>query len=304
MPRRSGTPCLTPQSVRNCQIGVGSAGCPAPPPSEPDRRVSRIRLSGRWSYLKEDWQARRWAVARSNSPSSAKHPLFEGRQHAVGPDPQFSPEPLRSAPGRSVVVSSREHSLRFAFCVLVHPTSTFLDPFAPRALPRFPAPMGPLTPAGPLPPGCAACSVLAARGTRRKAWALESRSDPHCASSRVSPPGLPAGLHPSRHQAFRAFRLQPPLVAPGSVCFSPGLTAFSRRHLGLRPSLAGSPRRQAESSFLSCGLLVHLRLLPTSPRGDAVTFSYRVQTRPWRGLSPRRLGALGCALGWVLCTHA
>jgi hypothetical protein len=26
----------------------------APPPSEPDRRVSRIRLSGWWSYLRED----------------------------------------------------------------------------------------------------------------------------------------------------------------------------------------------------------------------------------------------------------
>jgi hypothetical protein len=27
-------------------IGVGRAGSPAPPPSEPDGRVSRIRLSG------------------------------------------------------------------------------------------------------------------------------------------------------------------------------------------------------------------------------------------------------------------
>src|SRR4051812_5734054 len=29
----------------------------APPPSEPYRRISRIRLSGRWSYLEEDWRA-------------------------------------------------------------------------------------------------------------------------------------------------------------------------------------------------------------------------------------------------------
>jgi len=28
------------------KIGVGRAGSPAPPPSEPDGRVSRIRLSG------------------------------------------------------------------------------------------------------------------------------------------------------------------------------------------------------------------------------------------------------------------
>jgi hypothetical protein len=25
-----------------------------PPPSEPDRRISRIRLSGQWFYLRED----------------------------------------------------------------------------------------------------------------------------------------------------------------------------------------------------------------------------------------------------------
>jgi len=36
-------------------------------------------------------------------------------------------------------------------------------------------------------------------------------------------------------------------------------------------SKAGSPRRQGESSSSSSGLLVHLRLLPTSPHGDAVT---------------------------------
>ena len=30
------------------KIGVGRADCSAPPPSEPDVRVSRIRLSGWW----------------------------------------------------------------------------------------------------------------------------------------------------------------------------------------------------------------------------------------------------------------
>jgi serine/threonine protein kinase len=36
-------------------IGVGGVGWSRlPPPSEPDRRVSRIRLSSRWSYLRED----------------------------------------------------------------------------------------------------------------------------------------------------------------------------------------------------------------------------------------------------------
>ena len=51
--------------------------------------------------------------------------------------------------------------------------------------------------------------------------------------------------------------------------------------LGFRHFLAGSPRQQAESSLRwlteisrYCGLDVRLRLLPTPPRGDAVTFGY------------------------------
>lgn len=40
--------------LRTALIGVGRAGYPAPPPSEPDGRFSRIRLSGWWFYLNED----------------------------------------------------------------------------------------------------------------------------------------------------------------------------------------------------------------------------------------------------------
>ena len=36
--------------------------------------------------------------------------------------------------------------------------------------------------------------------------------------------------------------------------------------------------RQAESSSSSCGLVSHLRLLPTPPLGDAVTFGYRPES--------------------------
>ncbi len=49
-----------PPAALNCiiyvqpWIGVGRAGLAVPPPSEPDRRFSRIRLSSRWSYLRED----------------------------------------------------------------------------------------------------------------------------------------------------------------------------------------------------------------------------------------------------------
>jgi hypothetical protein len=74
-----------------------------------------------------------------------------------------------------------------------------------------------------------------------------------------------------------------------------GNTTLGRLHpflgtiasLGLRRYLAGSPRRQAESSSLSYGPVVHLQLLSTPSHEDAVTFGYRVQTLLRRGLSPR-----------------
>ena len=49
----------------------GALSCTAPP-SEPDGRISRIRLSGQWSYHKVGCHAEAWAAARENSPRSAK----------------------------------------------------------------------------------------------------------------------------------------------------------------------------------------------------------------------------------------
>ncbi len=80
---------------------------------------------------------------------------------------------------------------------------------------------------------------------------------------------------------FQSFCLQPPLVASGSICFLPELTICDldhpvcrdRWHLGLRQFLAGSPQRQAESSSLACGPIVHFQLLSTSSCKNAVTFS-------------------------------
>src|SRR5215469_6482622 len=42
-----------------------------PPPSEPDVRISRIRLSGWWSYLREDRRSKGWA-----SPASSEAPVW------------------------------------------------------------------------------------------------------------------------------------------------------------------------------------------------------------------------------------
>ncbi len=43
-----------------------------PPPSEPDVRGSRIRLSSEWFYLTEDWQAETRACRKEYNPRSAK----------------------------------------------------------------------------------------------------------------------------------------------------------------------------------------------------------------------------------------
>ena len=45
---------------------------------------------------------------------------------------------------------------------------------------------------------------------------------------------------------------------------------------GLRPGIAGSSQLPAESSSFTYGPTLRLQLLPTSPRGDAVTFGYGV----------------------------
>ena len=48
----------------------------------------------------------------------------------------------------------------------------------------------------------------------------------------------------------------------------------------LRHKSAGSPRHTAETGSLAYGLSVRLRLLPTPPRGDAVTFGFGVMASP------------------------
>jgi len=98
--------------------------------------------------------------------------------------------------------SRKRHCRRCGFLRLRHHVSTFLHPFTPPALPGFHATMGALTPV---------------QRVLRFPWNMNARRT--CT-------GLPA----SRHQNFRPFRLQPPLVASGSVCFRPELTAFCLVH--------------------------------------------------------------------------
>jgi hypothetical protein len=100
--------------------------------------------------------------------------------------------------GFSGLLSRERHCRRFWFLRFGHPASTFLHSLAPPELPGFLATMSALTPE---------------RRALRTCWAMNTRR---------TRSGLPA----LRERTFRPFRLQPPLVVPGSVCFLPGLTAF------------------------------------------------------------------------------
>ena len=157
------------------------------------------------------------------------------------------------------------------------------------------------------------------RGVRRyarawTAWMWSARN--HSLPQDVSACGGQVSLFPLLHL--------PSILPPTTPCRPDGLSgvfshrAYRRTHrtrcaassrtkrLGLRLSLAGSPRQQAESSLRRptrvgryCGLDVRLRLLPTPPPGDAVTFGYEEPDIPRRGLSPRQCNNIAGALAEV-----
>ena len=121
-----------------------------------------------------------------------------------------------------------------------------MRPFAGRALPRVGATMDALTPGRVSRP--AQVCLLHVHGLRD-----------HSASN-----------HPvSRRRSFRTLPLSPTALPPSS----------QRRRVKASPlagRLAGS--QEAESSSSSCGLAVHLLLLPAPPRGDAVAVGYRPES--------------------------
>ena len=179
-------------------------------------------------------------------------------------------EPSHVCLAQSVGLSRCRHS-RYGWCLPVrHVPSTFLRPFALRALPRFVARMDALTPGWP------ALRILIRDNELRPC---------------IHPGLLALCIKPSDRSASNHL-LPPPgldLVRPGSLPRSLSATSLSgtTASLGLRPSLAGSPRQSAESSSSSCGPVIHLQLLSTPSHEDAVTFGYKAQIQLRRGLPPR-----------------
>ena len=147
------------------------------------------------------------------------------------------------------LASRHSHWLRF--CPMLPYLSTCLHPLAPRALPRFLATTGALTPA---------------QGALR---ALTRGNEHPPYPKQVS---LIHMARPSLHSVTK--HLTRPAIAsplPAQRDRLPGLLSGS----GLHPESAGSSLRTAESCSSSYGLHVRLRLLSTPPHSDAVTFGYR-----------------------------
>jgi hypothetical protein len=213
-------------------------------------------------------------------PNTSFHPLCECLQHTIRPYRAFHPVP--SGTGFSGLLSPCGHSRRFAFALYGLHRSTFLPALAPRALPRFFATMQALTPAYPV-------LRLALQNERRPlnrqvSLVHTARASTHSATKHLTPPTIASLLPAQRDGLPRPFGFRG--THSRSRGFNqPGVSSRSRS--GLHLGSAGSSRRAAESCSHYCyGLRLRLRLLPTSPRGDAVTFGYRERASPGGGLSP------------------
>jgi len=94
----------------------------------------------------------------------------------------------------------------------------------------------------------------------------------------LTPDGLTQAVRSLRllRVAVPAFRPQPRDPPIGRFVSRLSADGCSRLH----HTWAGSPRDPAETGSSSYGLPVHLRLLSTPPRGDAVSFDYWAATNP------------------------
>jgi len=210
--------------------------------------------------------------ANQAEPNTSFHPVSQGLQHALRPHCTFNPPPLIGA-DLSHLLSPFGHYRRSIFVHCGLHASTFLRPFAPRALPRFYAPMDALTPARPV-------LRLTVQNERR----------PYDGQVSLVDMTLPSMHSVTKHLTcpITAFRCPPSVMGSQAQRLS-----LSQTRSGLRLESASSSLRTAESCSRYCyGLHVRLRLLPTPPRGDAVTVGYRERASPGRGLSPLRLRLL------------
>jgi len=236
-------------------IGVGRAGYPGSPSLRTVLAVLPHTALQSEIHLFEDGQRDARAADRENSPCALKkafasfHPVVQGRPHPLRPHRRFHPGPsVLSFSGLfSPDVSGHFH--RVSSVVHDRRVFSFLCPFAPWALPHFPATMDTLT----------------------------SR-----------PVSSPNGISVFRRIAFRPFRPQTPHVPLSPLLRYPtSSTDYPRSRVPASPflrRLAGiirpnRVRHPADWSFASCcspPCLVATQLQSASGR----------RATAWRGLPP------------------
>ena len=117
-----------------------------PPPSEPGVRISRTRLSVWWFYLQEDdVNGQKTLSGRDLLPATRVCSRDSEHVTDVRSRNGFGCSGLSSLSLRPKL--ALRHWGRVVYHAVIAYISTFLDPFAPPALPGFLATMGPLTPA-------------------------------------------------------------------------------------------------------------------------------------------------------------
>jgi hypothetical protein len=162
--------------------------------------------------------------------------------------------------------SRLRHCRRYVFVRSSHDASIFLCPLAPPALPGFTATMDTLTPVRWLfvPVGSPA-------GIRHMNTILFRTG---LSASRIWPSEHPIPNHSSDPSA--AFTHNPSARWASSPGYVETDARNSERSLGFaitsQARRTDKPKRVRLSIY---GLFLHLLLLPTPPRGDAVTFGYR-----------------------------
>jgi len=205
-------------------------------------------------------------VINQTEPNSSFHPFFQGLQHTFRPYRTFHPTPTIRA-GFSRLFSLFRHCRRFLIIRHGRYLSTSLRPFTPQALPCFHATIDALTPIRPV-------LRLSMQNERRPyngqvSLVHMTRTSLHSVTKHLTRP-ITAFRCPPSVLDFQAWRDHPSLSRSG-----------------LRLESESSSLRTAESCSQYCyGLHVRLRLLPTPPRGDAVTVGYRERASPGGGLSP------------------
>ena len=189
-------------------------------------------------------------------PYAPFHSQLENRQHTFSPDIEFDPLLL----DLSGLFSPFEHSHRLNVPMYDPHVSTFLRPFAPQALPCFNATMDALTPAR-----AALRSHTSGHEHRPNPWQV----------SLLHVSGLYNHSVPNHLMDPRCGFSTRPLNPSGPVLllFGVGFAPPTQARRSTRPN-------RVRSRY---GLVIHLLLLSTPLRSDAVTVDYR----PERGCLER-----------------